>query len=73
MLWNASGIRLMATPSRRMTVGLARSAIFYSTTPIGWFAGWLSIPENGSLVAKSFCPPPSWVASIRRDVNSWLD
>ncbi len=33
--------------------------------PAGWFAGWSSIPANGSPVARSFCPPPSWGTPIQ--------
>ena len=31
--------------------------------------GWSSIPANGSRVAKSFCPLPSWGTLIRMETN----
>ena len=38
--------------------------------PVGRFVGWLSIPETGFLVAKSFCRPGLESAPTHRDVNS---
>src|SRR6185437_585639 len=58
---------------RRVTVALARSAIFYSTTPLGSCVGSSSILENGSPAARFFCLPRSWGTSIRRKKNFQSD